>query len=399
MRSPPSHFSSLRRRFLFFVSQNRVYIHYLLLQAAFLPYLTGLAVYISGGEDAWVLFWFKICITGLILTPIALKAFLESLLEVQKPVHHLLIGFAGLILLLLLWVQPSLIRTGEINLHPLGFFSVEKGPLFPLVALYVLGFSFASIGWFIKSILSVPGGWKQYNFILTGLGLWVVSVLADALISFRAIEIYSIAWLGPVAMVITIGLHMGVAVERNFRNVKEKVRENRILKHKLKYDPLTGLYTRDFFSSILEIEADAWARKPQENSILFIDADNFKGINDRYGHAGGDRILIMIGDVIREHVRRSDIPSRYGGDEFIILLRNCTRDYARILGEKIIGEYRVRLKEMFSDIPEGFSGLSIGIAATSFWANGNRDLIALADEAMYCSKRDGKNRVVVAEAG
>ncbi len=384
---------------LFFVSHKHSYIYYLLLQAAFLPYLTGLAVYVSGGEDAWVLFWFRVCVAGLILPPLALEFFLGSLVNRQSPVRQLFIGLSGLMLLLVLLIRPDLIASGEISIHPLGFYSVDKGPLFPFVAAYSALCPLFSMGLFIRTVLAVKGLWKRYSMILSGLAVWIAAMLVEALISFRIVSFYSVSWTGPVVMVLAIGLHMGLEVDRSFRTSKAKMRENKILRQKLKFDPLTGLYTRDFFNTILEVEADAWARKPQENSILFIDADNFKGINDRYSHAGGDRVLTLIGEIVGENVRRSDLPARYGGDEFIILLRNCTRDSARILGEKIIGDYRRRLHEEYPDMPEGFTGLSIGISSSSFWESGRRDLVALADEAMYCSKRHGKNQVVVAEAG
>ena len=104
------------------------------------------------------------------------------------------------------------------------------------------------------------------------------------------------------------------------------MQENELLRYKLKFDPLTELYSREFFNTILDIEAEGWARKPEEYSVLFIDADNFKGINDNWGHPVGDNVLKLIGTIIRDNVRRSDIPSRYGGDEFIILLKDCSEE-------------------------------------------------------------------------
>ena len=386
--------------FLVFVSHNRVHIRYLILQAVFLPYLIGFALYTSGSEHSWILFWFRICVSGLILTPLALELFLESLLDIRRLFVQLVIGLGSLIFLFILWGEPSLMTTGNIVVHQRGFTSVVKGPVFPLFSLVSLSSVLFSLGWFCRRLFTEEQLWRQYRLIITGLSIWLASIIVDALVAMKVLISVSTPWVGPVAMVITVGLHLGSMVEKNAREMQRQTDENEVLRHRLKYDPLTGLFSREFFNSILEIEAESWARSPQEHSILFIDADNFKGVNDRYGHTVGDRVLKMIGSIVRANVRRSDIPARYGGDEFIVLLKQCGRNVARDLGEKIIREYCEGLRLQIPGVPEGFSGLSIGIASTSLIASGgNKDLIAVADEAMYQSKQKGKNRVVVAEAG
>jgi diguanylate cyclase (GGDEF)-like protein len=384
--------------FLLLVSHNRVHLRYLILQAAFLLYLAGFALYTSGTAHSWTIFWFRICVTGLIFTPLALELFLESLLDLRRPFVRLVIGLGSSIFLFILWGAPSLMVTGEIVTHARGFTSVVKGPVFPLFAIVSLGAVFFSLGWFCRRLLARDQLWRQYRLIITGLCLWLASMIVDALTALKLVPSINAPWVGPVAMVITVGLYLGSMVEKNAREMQRQTDENEALRHRLKYDPLTSLFSREFFNSILEIEAESWARSPQEHSILFIDADNFKGVNDQYGHIVGDRVLKMIGSIVKANVRRSDIPARYGGDEFIILLKNCGRGAARDLGEKIIREYNEGIRLQIPGVPEGFSGLSIGISSTSLIASGgNKDLIAVADEAMYQSKQRGKNRVVVAE--
>lgn len=386
--------------YLLFVAHDRVHLRFLLLQAAFLPYLTGYAFYTSGTEIWWVLLWYRICVTGLLLTPLTLELFLGALLERERRLFQSLLLGGSLLFLLLLWGFPQTMATGTLAVHPLkGFLSVEKGPLYPLFVLYELAAVLVSILLFSLTVLGDGELRHRFRFILIGLGCWLLNGLFDALAALRIFEAVTAPWIGPIAMVAAIGIHLGAWMEENNRTIKKQMEENQILRYKLKFDPLTDLYSREFFNTILEIESEGWGRNQQEHSILFIDADNFKGINDRYGHASGDKVLKLIGSIVRDNVRRSDIPSRYGGDEFIILLKECSEDSARRLAEKMIGEYAAALKGLFEDIPDGFSGLSIGIASTALWREGQADLIAAADEAMYRSKRLGKNCVIVAEAG
>jgi diguanylate cyclase (GGDEF)-like protein len=384
--------------YLFFISHDRISLYYMLLQASFLPYLTGYALYTSGIEAYWILLWYRVCVTGLFLTPFALELFFEALLKLERKVHRALIGAFSLAALALLWFVPSTMATGEITIHPgLGLVSVTKGPAYPYVIAAAFLMILSSFTWFLRRLFTPERLWRQYRFLLAGMLIWMLACLIDALVGLGFEGSFAVPWLGPPAMVVAVGLQVGWSFEETLRTTRRKMQENEILRHKLKFDPLTDLYSREFFNSILEIEAEGWERKPEEYSILFIDADNFKGINDNWGHAVGDQVLQLIGKIIRDNVRRSDIPSRYGGDEFIILLKDCSEDAARILGEKIIREYTLSLHTLLPEMPAGFSGLSIGIASTALWEEKRTDLIAAADEAMYRSKRLGKNCVIVAE--
>ena len=386
--------------YILFISHDRVHLRFLLLQAAFLPYLTGYAFYTSGSELSWVMLWFQVCVTGLLFTPLALELFLGALLDRERRGFQAVLLAGALLFLLLLWGFPQTMAAGEVVPHPLkGFWSVTKGPLYPIFVLFELAAVLISFGLFLFQVLPDAALRRRFRYILIGIGFWLLNGVFDALAALKIFEALTAPWIGPIAMVVAIGLHLGAWMEENSRTIKRQMEENQILRYKLKFDPLTDLYSREFFNTILEIEAEGWGRNQQEHSILFIDADNFKGINDRYGHSSGDRVLKLIGGIVRDNVRRSDIPSRYGGDEFIILLKECSRDSAKRLAEKMIKEYAAALCKLFPDIPDGFAGLSVGIASTELWRGGETDLIAAADEAMYRSKRLGKNCVIVAEAG
>jgi diguanylate cyclase (GGDEF)-like protein len=159
-------------------------------------------------------------------------------------------------------------------------------------------------------------------------------------------------------------------------------------------DPLTGLLNARGFSSRLRAEIKRSKRYREPLSLLFLDLDGLKKINDREGHRGGSAALREVSGVIRAALRESDVAARWGGDEFTILAPNTARTAAFTLAERV----RCRIAEQASSWP---LTASIGIATHE----GDEDgmpadpaaLMRAADTAMYEAKKRGKNAVVVAE--
>ena len=162
-------------------------------------------------------------------------------------------------------------------------------------------------------------------------------------------------------------------------------------------DSLTGLFNRTFFFAALEREIQRSARSGRGFCLLMIDLDELKGINDRFGHFFGDRILRAVGDVIHDGVRRIDIAARYGGDEFVVLLPETDPSGAYVLAEKI----RIGTSELAIEGPEETISASVSIGVVSYPDDGTTadELMITADQAMYTSKRGGKNRVMGAPLG
>jgi len=125
---------------------------------------------------------------------------------------------------------------------------------------------------------------------------------------------------------------------------------------------------------------------------LLLDLDDFKIHNDTFGHPQGDLILKNFSQILRENVRDFDIICRYGGDEFTVILRDCLKDEAMIIAE------RIRLACEKTNFPglEGKITVSIGVASYPE-AQNNQDLISFADKSLYEVKRSGRNRVQVFE--
>lgn len=159
-------------------------------------------------------------------------------------------------------------------------------------------------------------------------------------------------------------------------------------------DPLTGLYNRSYFLYRLQEELSFSARHRAPFALLMLDLDDFKAVNDHLGHAMGDKVLQRIGDILRRETRREDVPARFGGDEFIVLLLGCQRSAARQKAERIAGLIGTRALPK-----EEAMGLSIGCSAGllhSDFLRGEQDITTLLrrlDEALYRAKQGGKHRI------
>lgn len=158
-------------------------------------------------------------------------------------------------------------------------------------------------------------------------------------------------------------------------------------------DHLTGLFNRRSFDQQLVLQVAGAERKNEPLSILMIDLDNLKDINDNYGHQAGDRVLIELGKIIREVVRRgSDFAARYGGEEMAILLPDTGRDGAKKLAEKLLDT--IRKRKVSIERGEVNFTASIGIASFEKGMT-SEELVNNADKALYKAKDKGKDRIEV----
>ena len=162
-------------------------------------------------------------------------------------------------------------------------------------------------------------------------------------------------------------------------------------------DSLTGLWNHGFFQESLEFALSETKQKTSYLSVLFLDLDNFKLYNDTWGHRHGDEVLIAIAKLIRETSRKKDFVSRYGGEEFAIILPQTEMHDAMMIAERI----RSTIERYDFDPPgEGHPPqritISIGIATFPTHAHSKTEILLKADEALYQAKNSGKNKVVCA---
>lgn len=160
-------------------------------------------------------------------------------------------------------------------------------------------------------------------------------------------------------------------------------------------DGLTGLYNhRHFYSKIAE-EIHRSNRYQHPVTLILADIDNFKDVNDLHGHTGGDTLLKMFADTIRENVRDTDIVSRYGGDEFALLLPETDLQAATELAERIRSQIHARPLSPQGDPAGAGISVSFGVAEFARLKESAEELVKRADSALYEAKRSGRNRVVL----
>jgi diguanylate cyclase (GGDEF)-like protein len=160
-------------------------------------------------------------------------------------------------------------------------------------------------------------------------------------------------------------------------------------------DSLTGVYNRQFLDRQLPVEIERAMRSGSALSMLVIDVDDFKRINDELGHKKGDEALVAIAEIIRRNLRKVDMPFRYGGEEIVILLPGTPEFEALHTAERlrrVVSQYR-GFKDAYGKVRD--LSVSVGVAVYPDTARGGEQLFSQADEAMYRAKQRGKNQVVL----
>lgn len=177
--------------------------------------------------------------------------------------------------------------------------------------------------------------------------------------------------------------------EREVLALQEQLREQSIR------DPLTGLHNRRYMEDALERELLVAQRQGKPVSVVIVDVDHFKSINDRHGHLAGDEVLRGVAETMKRLARASDIFCRYGGEEFLLVLPGLAADEAGARAEKI------RQALAATPIESGQAAItltaSFGVAACPLHGQSAEELVARADQALYQAKRGGRDQVRQAE--
>jgi diguanylate cyclase (GGDEF)-like protein len=177
----------------------------------------------------------------------------------------------------------------------------------------------------------------------------------------------------------------------------ELLRKEVFLERQVMTDPLTGLYNRRYLYERLGTELRRAQRYHRPLSLILVDLDHFKGVNDEYGHQQGDVVLARFGRLLVESLREPDVACRYGGEEFAVILPETDPDQAIAVAEKL--RRRLKERDVVDDLGENVITISQGIASFPSADIGNEnDIVKKADDALYAAKNGGRDRVEVAEA-
>lgn len=170
--------------------------------------------------------------------------------------------------------------------------------------------------------------------------------------------------------------------------------ENARLYEMATLDRKTKLYNHGFFANRLTQEIERAERYKTDLTLMILDLDHFKRVNDRYGHMVGDDVLITVSKSIKQQVRGFDVPARFGGEEFTVILPETNTKSADIVAQRL----RNAIKDLVFTIPKGKFSIAVSIGIAGFIHESNMTdnvLIAHADRALYYAKEHGRDRIVL----
>ena len=282
--------------------------------------------------------------------------------------------------------ETSLYSTAIDSAAIMAFIVATGGDASPYFPLYYLSIAAVAMRFELRQAL-VACCLYALSYAIACLVTWGVTSNELGLLALRCAYMFIIGYaVGHLAREEnTRSRQVDVIEKLNAKNARLLTKTERAAR----LDRLTGLLNRAF----LEKEALKELRKVRYGgylSVLFCDMDKLKRINDELGHDAGDRVLRGVGAALRRSLRSQDIIGRYGGDEFVVVLPNQTRETAFDSAEALI--------ESVCGVNDGLPadlhvGLSVGIATLPFDAQDYMTLVKVADQAMYLAKREGGNRV------
>ena len=258
---------------------------------------------------------------------------------------------------------------------------------------------FASRKGFVRALVAMSAGALLYVAI-AGLRVSPETDLPTTLLSIAGVSIYMllIAESGYTRSIKLYEARERLRISERLQHQKldEITALQALLLEQANRDPLTGLYNRRFFEPTLERELARCHREKQPLSLILIDLDHFKQVNDTYGHQIGDTVLKALAAMLSAQARASDVVCRYGGEEFLLLLPNMACNVALERAE----HWRTSFAEMvmYSGVTPVRVTLSVGIVSYPEHGASSEDLIRYADVSLYRAKMLGRNQCVVFDA-
>ena len=342
-------------------------------------------------------------ITGSVdIEQIELKSFSRSIAEIE---------WLLLILVMLYYVSPGAQIT-----DPFGMIVSLVAFSFFILSFHYLNFYTRQTRWKLAIETWVMIGFISWTLLQTGgvssplLNLYLLAIIASAITLGKIITLLEIGLIAAFYVYLELPLYAGVPFTLiDFSQIMTLFSpflliayittmlaadvhySRQMFKSLSETDDLTGLLNKRSFNAMLIKAAKVAERYSQPLSIMVIDADNLKSINDKYGHKAGDRLIIMLGEIIHGCLRTSDVIARYGGDEFVVLLPQANAIKAIEAGNRI----RLAVQNSSFDVDGNRinSTVSIGISSYPEDATNINEVLENADKSLYQSKKGGRNLV------
>ncbi|MEQ5802068.1 diguanylate cyclase [Halomonas sp. H10-9-1] len=302
----------------------------------------------------------------------------------------------------MLWRLHLVYLVAALGLSQLGLVIVASTfPPFDLMLSITLPLMLALAAWHFRR-LETEQRWIIGSFALMAGLLMADMAVAHGLLDWRKVPV-SLGLLAFSLAIVGVSLWHYRRTQRQLsrlnRRLEEQVRERTAkldcLVRKLEgfsyEDPLTGLKNRRYFDELMQHEASRADREGAPLSLIMIDLDHFKQINDQYGHEAGDSVLMAVAGLLQSHFRNADVVCRLGGEEFVALLPGATTERAETRARELV----TRASELVlrhGNIPLPNITLSCGVATYPCHAREPIALLGLADKALYQAKYQGRNR-------
>lgn len=284
-----------------------------------------------------------------------------------------------------------------------------------IIALLSLNFIYGLIDFeSALQILSLALNYSMIVFLGVAISIYlkgnkIIKIFLFAHIFYLTFNVYALLfYMGMVdsTYISSHGIGIGIAIEAlmlsylvsyKFKIMEQEKEEDRLKQVDLRLlavtDPMTKLYNRRYFAEISENVIAMSKRKKEDLSIIMLDIDKFKCVNDTYGHQFGDEVIVALSSVLLETQRKSDVVCRYGGEEFVILLPNTSLNATIGVAEKIRSLVETSTLRLASNEEFKFT-ISLGVARVD--VQNEEDIesaLKRADEALYEAKENGRNKV------
>lgn len=236
----------------------------------------------------------------------------------------------------------------------------------------------------VRSALKVTMLALVLSLVTTAIATYLMANSAEEL--ERGLKLgLSIGTLIPILVALPVSYYV-MQQRQNIRIINEK------LVYLLRFDQLTSLLSRRAFFQEAETALERLHGGSQPNAAFFIDLDHFKQVNDKFGHATGDEVLIVLGTVMNDYLQSGEIAGRMGGEEFCMFVQNCSPDMALAKAQKLVDEFRHQARIV--DGKEVGCTLSIGVAVSTD-TDDLDNLLGEADRLLYIAKQNGRNCVAL----